>query len=98
MKLTLYQMPSRSQQLDWKKKTSQSPTVKACTISQQEPQLPNCSEFKTQLQARAIKDVLKENISLHWVHSGAQVADALAKRMEAHFLRERLKNWILLSP
>ena len=40
VKLALYQMPSRSQQLDWKKKTSQSPTVKACTISQQEPQFP----------------------------------------------------------
>ena len=53
--------------------------------------VPNCSEFRTQLQARAIKDVLKEGINLHWVHSGAQVADALTKCMESHFLRETLK-------
>ena len=53
--------------------------------------VPNCSEFRTQLQARAIKDILKEGISLHWVHSGAQLADALTKIMNANFLRETLR-------
>jgi hypothetical protein len=53
---------------------------------------PNCQEFRTQLQARAIKDILAEGIQLHWVHSGAQLADALTKVMESTFLRETLKQ------
>eukprot|EP00435_Cladocopium_sp_Y103_P071350 s168_g37.t1 len=52
---------------------------------------PNCQEFRTQLLARSIKDLLSENISLRWVHSGAQVADALTKEMECSFLRHILK-------
>eukprot|EP00435_Cladocopium_sp_Y103_P048285 s125_g14.t1 len=69
--------------------------------------VPNCQEFRTQLLARSIKDVLTENIRLHWVHSGAQLADALTKIMEGQFLRETLRrgryclhdaNEILKSP
>ena len=52
---------------------------------------PNCGEFRTQLQARSIKDLLSEGTKLRWVHSGAQLADALTKIMEASFLRETLK-------
>ena len=51
---------------------------------------PSCQEFRTQLQARAIKDLLSENVTLRWVHSGAQVADALTKIMECAFLRHVL--------
>ena len=54
--------------------------------------VPNCQEFRTQLLARSIKDVLSENIKLHWVHSGAQLADALTKVMESQFLRETLRQ------
>ena len=53
---------------------------------------PNCSEFRTQLQARAIKNLMSEGIKLRWVHSGAQLADALTKIMEASFLRETLQR------
>lgn len=53
--------------------------------------IPNCQEFRTQLLARSIKDILDEGIKLHWVHSGAQLADALTKMMDAHFLRETLR-------
>jgi hypothetical protein len=52
---------------------------------------PNCQEFRTQLLARSIKDMLAENVSLRWVHSGAQVADALTKEMECSFLRHVLR-------
>lgn len=52
---------------------------------------PNCQEYRTQLQARAIKDYLSEGTSLRWVHSGAQLADCLTKVMESSFLRETLK-------
>ena len=52
---------------------------------------PQCSEFRTQLHARAIKDMLSENTTLRWVHSGAQLTDALTKIMEASFLRSTLK-------
>ena len=52
---------------------------------------PNCAEFRTQLVARSIKESLKEGVALRWVSSGAQLADALTKAMEAHFLRETLR-------
>ena len=52
---------------------------------------PSCAEFRTQLTARAIKDLIAEGVSLRWVHSGAQLADALTKIMETNFLRDTLK-------
>ena len=52
---------------------------------------PNCQEFRTQLLARAIKDLMSEGVTLKWVHSGAQLADSLTKIMETSFLRETLK-------
>ena len=52
---------------------------------------PSCQEFRTQLQAHAIKDFLAEGVRLRWVHSGAQLADALTKIMECHFLRQTLE-------
>lgn len=50
---------------------------------------PNCQEFRTQLQAQAIKEQLGEGVRVRWVHSGAQLADSLTKVMENSFLRER---------
>lgn len=52
---------------------------------------PNCQEFRTQLQAQAIKEQLGEGVHVRWVHSGAQLADSLTKIMENSFLRETLK-------
>ena len=52
---------------------------------------PQCQEYRTQLQARAIKDMLDEGVRMRWVHSGAQLADALTKIMQTHFLRHTLK-------
>ena len=52
---------------------------------------PSCTEFRTALNARQIKDLLAEGTSLRWVHSGAQLADCLTKVMETSFLRETLK-------
>ena len=51
---------------------------------------PQCSEFRVQLMARAIRESLREGTHLRWVPSGAQLADALTKSMESHFLRETL--------
>ena len=51
---------------------------------------PNCQEYRTQLQARAIKDMINEGVVLRWVHTGAQVADALTKVMQTAFLRQTL--------
>ena len=51
---------------------------------------PNCQEYRTQLQARAIKDMMSEGIALRWAHTGAQVADALTKVMQTAFLRQTL--------
>ena len=52
---------------------------------------PSCTEFRTALNARQIKDLLSEGTSLRWVHSGAQLADCLTKVMETSFLRETLR-------
>lgn len=46
--------------------------------------IPNCQEFRTQLLARSIRDTLGEGIRLNWVHSGAQLADALMKTHETN--------------
>ena len=54
--------------------------------------VPNCQEFRTQLLARSIKDLLAEGVDIRWVHSGAQLADALTKVMETSFLRQTLKH------
>eukprot|EP00435_Cladocopium_sp_Y103_P071311 s103_g37.t1 len=53
--------------------------------------MPNCAEYRTQPTARSIKDLLNENVALRWVHSDAQLADALTKTMENTFLRETLR-------
>ena len=52
---------------------------------------PNCAEYRTQLNARAIKDLISEGVELRWVHSAAQLADCLTKVMETSFLRETLR-------
>ena len=52
---------------------------------------PQCAEYRTQLAARSIKDMLAEGVGLRWVHSGAQLADCLTKVMESVFMRETLR-------
>ena len=54
--------------------------------------MPSCSEFRTQLHARAIRDLLNEGIRVRWVHTGAQLADCLTKVMSNQFMRETLKH------
>ena len=51
---------------------------------------PSCQEFRTSLHARAIKEMMEEGTILRWVHSGAQLADALTKAMNGEFLRATL--------
>lgn len=53
--------------------------------------MPSCSELRTQITAMSIKEMLSENISLRWVHSGAQLADCLTKIMQTSFLRDTLR-------
>ena len=55
---------------------------------------PNCAEFRTQLHARSIKDLLDENVTLRWVHSSAQLADELTKVMESSFLRSTIQGGV----
>ena len=54
--------------------------------------VPSCAEFRVQLMARSIRASLDEGIFLRWVHSGAQLADALTKAMESSFLRATLRQ------
>jgi len=52
---------------------------------------PSCTEFRTQLQAKLIKEHLQNGIQIRWVPSGAQVADSLTKIMDNTMLRECLR-------
>ena len=52
---------------------------------------PSCSEFRTVLQAKLIKEHLGTGVLLRWVPSGAQLADSLTKIMDNTVLREILK-------
>ncbi len=49
---------------------------------------PSCQEFRTQLQAKLIKEHLQNGIQIRWVPSQAQIADALTKRMDNYVIRE----------
>ena len=51
---------------------------------------PSCQEFRTQLQAKLIKEHLRNGIRIRWAPSQAQIADALTKIMDASILRECL--------
>ena len=48
----------------------------------QKTSIPQCSEYRTLLEALVIKDRLKENVAIKWVHSAAQMADSLTKDMD----------------
>ena len=52
---------------------------------------PSCSEFRTLLQAKLIKEHIETGICLRWVPSGAQIADSLTKIMDNTILREVLR-------
>lgn len=51
---------------------------------------PACQEFRTQLQAKLIKEHINNGIQIRWVPSGAQVADSLTKVMDNTMIRECL--------
>lgn len=53
---------------------------------------PQCQEHRTLIEALVIKDHVKSGIQAHWVHSAAQLADALTKSMDNYRLREFLRN------
>lgn len=58
---------------------------------------PQCQEHRTLIEALVIKDHVKSGIALHWVHSAAQLADALTKAMDTYSLRKFLENhWCCL--
>ena len=52
---------------------------------------PSCQEFRTQLQAKLIREHVDNGVQMRWVPSGAQIADALTKIMDTNVLREYLK-------
>ena len=58
----------------------------------QKTAVPSCSEYRTLLEALVIKDRLKEGILIKWVHSAAQMADALTKDMDPSILRTFLEQ------
>eukprot|EP00435_Cladocopium_sp_Y103_P041712 s568_g11.t1 len=56
----------------------------------QKTSVPQCSEYRTLLEALVIRDRLREGVIVKWVHSAAQMADALTKDMDATTLRSFL--------
>ena len=55
---------------------------------------PQCQEHRTLIEALVIKDHIQSGIRPHWVHSAAQLADALTKAMDGFRLREFLRSCI----
>ena len=53
---------------------------------------PACSEFRTLLQAKLIKEHLQNGVQIRWVPSAAQLADALTKVMDSTILRTCLSQ------
>ena len=53
---------------------------------------PQCQEHRTLIEALVIKENIQQGIRPHWVHSAAQLADALTKVMDPYQLREFLKH------
>ena len=53
---------------------------------------PSCQEFRTQLQAKLIKEHLNNGIMIRWVPSQAQLADTLTKCMDSSVLRECMER------
>ena len=53
---------------------------------------PQCSEFKTLLEAMCIKERLQEGVVVRWVHSAAQLADVLTKIMDGTVIRRCLES------
>jgi hypothetical protein len=48
----------------------------------QKTSVPQCSEYRTMLEALVVKERLKEGVIIKWVHSAAQMADSLTKDMD----------------
>ena len=53
--------------------------------------LPQCQEHRTLIEALVIKDHTKTGIIPYWVHSAAQLSDALTKVMDNYRLRDFLR-------
>lgn len=53
---------------------------------------PQCQEHRTLIEALVIKSHLASGIKPHWVHSAAQLADALTKAMDCFRLRQFLQH------
>ena len=62
----------------------------------QKTSIPQCSEYRTMLEALVIKDRLKEGVLIKWVHSAAQMADSLTKDMDTTVLRTFLRQGICI--
>eukprot|EP00435_Cladocopium_sp_Y103_P012440 s2683_g3.t1 len=52
---------------------------------------PSCTEFRTVLQAKLIREHLATGVMIRWVPTGAQMADSLTKIMDGTVLRECLR-------
>ena len=88
-------------QVDWRKPAetlTKLPTAYAVVDCKslydllQKTAVPSCSEYRTLLEALVIKDRLKEGVIIKWVHSAAQMADALTKDMDTPILRTFLEQ------
>ena len=53
---------------------------------------PQIHDHRTLIEALVIKDHLQSGVKPHWVHSAAQLADALTKSMDCSRLRDFLKD------
>lgn len=62
----------------------------------QKTSVPQCTEYRTMLEALVIKDRLRENVLVKWVHSAAQMADSLTKDMDTSAIRTFLAKGVCM--
>ena len=54
--------------------------------------IPQCEEYRTTIECLLIRERLKDNCTIRWVSSNAQLADCLTKSMDASTLRSCLAS------
>jgi len=86
--------PWKSPEIVWKSAPSSSAVVDCKSLFDviSKNTTPQIHDHRTLIEALVIKDHLQSGIQPHWVHSAAQLADALTKAMDCFRLRDFLRN------
>ena len=87
-------IPWKSPETVWKKAPSSIAVVDCKSLFDviSKNTTPQIHDHRTLIEALVIKDHLQSGIQPHWVHSAAQLADALTKSMDCFRIRDFLRH------